>query len=251
MKSVLVLALVLIVETGCGGRTAAPAKPDSSDQVPGIPVKPIAVPKVDGTDGSEKLKQSKESPYAFRRIDFKNLSYPISWKNERISLQDGKREYYEHKNLGNGWFELEDVYFADITGDKSEEAIVVLTAVLCGASCDGGSYLFYFYSVEKSKLRLQWRFETGSLGYGCGLKSFFLGKRRLTLEVFNTCFFSGALLERRGDLEKRTGKFYAELITRFVLEFEGRKPELKRREILPTPQEELRSYRAQINIVND
>jgi len=249
MKSLLVLALVLIVESGCENRIAPATKDNSLKQSAGVPLT-IAAPAV-RTDASLEVKQSKEPPPAFRRIDFRNLSYPISWKNERVLLKDGKREYYEHRNLGNGWFELEGVYYVDITGDEREEAMVVLTAVLCGVSCDGGSDLFYFYSVERNALRLLWRFETGSLGNGCGLKSFVLEKRTITLDVFNTCLFKGAILEPRSDLEKRTGKFRAELITRFILEFKGREPVLKKREVLPAPQEELKSYSAQIRITND
>ena len=251
MKSVLALGLVLIVETGCGARIASPARNDSLNQGIGMPVNSIAAPEVARTYVPEEPKQSKEPPPAFRRVDFKNLSYPISWKNEMVSLQDGKREYYQHKNLGNGWFELSGVDYVDITGDEREEAVVVLDAVLCGVSCDGGSHLFYFYSVEKSKLRLLWRFETGSLGYGCGLKSFHLGKRKITLEVFNTCIFKGATLEPLHDPEQSGGKFHANSHTRLDFKFHGRKPALNKREIVPSPQEDLRNYRAKISITND
>ena len=247
MKSVLVLALALIVETGCGNRIAPPTKDNSLKQGTGVSLT-IAASEVAHPDASVKVKETKEPPPTFRRVDFKNLSYPISWKNERVSLQGGKREYNQHKNLGNGWFELEDVYYVDITGDEREEGVVVLTAVLCGVSCDGGSHLFYFYSVEKNKLKLLWRFETGSLGYGCGLKSFDLSKRKITLEVFNTCNFKGATLEPRYDSERTGGKFHTESITRFAFEFRGRKPVLKNREVFPYPREDLRSYSATISI---
>lgn len=247
---VLILALALIVETACGSRIAPPAKNESLKQGTGMPLT-TAAPEAVRVDASEEPKQSKETPRAFRKIDFKNLSYQISWNNERISLQDGKREYYQHKNLGNGWFELEDVYYGDVTGDEREEAVVVLTAVLCGVSCDGGSALFYFYSVEKGALKLLWRFETGSLAYGCGLKSFGLEKRRIALEVFNTCFFNGAILEPRGHLEERARKFYAESVTRFLFEFKEGKPVMRKRIILPSFRQELRSYSAQISINND
>jgi hypothetical protein len=247
MKSVLIITLALIIEAGCGGRIAQQANTGSLRQPTATPLT-IAAPEIARSDSAEDLKKSNRPPHAFSNIDFKNLSYPISWKNERISLQNGKREYYEHKNLGNSWFELEAVHYVDITGDEREEAIVILDAVLCGVSCDGGSHLFYFYSVEKGKLKLLWRFETGSLGDGCGLRSFDLSQRGFELEVFNVCFFHGATLEPRDDLEKVTGKFHAELVTRFTFEFRGKKPVLKKRELLPTSQGDLRSYRAQIVI---
>lgn len=250
MKCVLVLALALIVETGCGGRIASPAKNDSLDQSAAMPVN-SAVAKADRTDASEEPKQSKEAPTAFRGIDFKNLSYPISWSKERVPLKDGKRKYYEHKDFGSGWFDLDNIYYVDVTGDGREEAVVQLHAVQCGASCDGGAHLFNFYMINRSKLRLLWRFETGSLGYGCGLKSFDLKKRRLTLEVFNTCNFKGAALEPRYESGHSGGKFHAESVTRFTFEFQGRKSVLRKREVFPSREEELRGHRSKIIINHD
>jgi hypothetical protein len=202
-------------------------------------------------DVAEESEQKKEVPLPFRRIDFKNFSYPISWRNETIPLKEGRREYYEHKNLGNGWFDFIDADYVDITGDARKEAVVQLHSVLCGVSCDGGSHLFYFYAVEKDKLKLLWRFETGSLGYGCGLKSFDLRKGQITLEVFNVCHFKVATLEPRYDSERSGGKFHAESITRFTFEFKGRKSALKKREVFPNPQEDVRNYAAQVSIGND
>ncbi len=144
MKRVLVLALALVFETGCGGRIAFPAKTDSLIQGTGTPVNSRATPEVARTDASEEPKQSKGVPPAFRRIDFKNLTYPISSKSERISFQNGEREYYQHKNLGNGWFGLDNVYYVDVTGDDREDAVVVLHAVLCGGHVMEAHIFFSF-----------------------------------------------------------------------------------------------------------
>jgi hypothetical protein len=121
----------------------------------------------------------------FREVDFKNFSYGVytisEGKTHGLTLTDG--QMWDDF----GWFNLEDVYYKDITGDGSAEAIVRLLRMRCSGSCDGGADLFYIYSRQNGKLKNLWRYETGSYANGCGLKSFTLGHRQVLLELFGQC----------------------------------------------------------------
>ena len=122
-------------------------------------------------------------------VDFKNRSYGlyrISSKNTiSINLIDGNYEYSDGD--GGEWFSLKDVYFTDVTGDESPEAIVFLWHVRCGGSCDGGNALLLVYETYGGSLKEIWRFESGSYAYGCGLKSLTVMKRQFTVRMFGKC----------------------------------------------------------------
>jgi hypothetical protein len=96
--------------------------------------------------------------------------------------------------------------------------------------------------------------ETGSLGYGCGLKSFVVGGRVVTLEVFKNCSFKGAALEsRRAPKDERPRlKFDSDgACTRFRFEFDGRTFALKEREVSHHDVEDVMNYEPTINISDD
>jgi hypothetical protein len=121
----------------------------------------------------------------FSGVDFQNFSFGIytspDLKPLSLTLTDGKMWD------DSGWFNLQDVYYKDVTGDGSPEAIVRLLHLRCHGSCDGGADLFYIYSRHNGKLKNIWRYETGSYAYGCGLKSFTLGNKQIVMELFGQC----------------------------------------------------------------
>lgn len=193
--------------------------------------------------------QRRDVPPEFREVDFKNISYPISRAKTTIQLKDGKREYYEDKVMGSGWLDFEGVDYFDVTGDGKKEAIARLFWVTCGGSCDGGSHLLYIYSTQQNKLNLLWQFETGSLGYGCGLKSLDIRRQKITLEVFKKCDFDGPFLKDEfNPQEEAGGKYYAKSFTRFIFEFNGKAFVLKNREVFPNPEENVMNYSPAIHI---
>src|SRR5882724_3464129 len=198
--------------------------------------------------------ENRDVPEAFKKTDFKNLTYPVSLRRKPITLKNGKFEYRE--GIGGNSFELEGVDYADINGDTKKEAIVQLFQLSCGGSCDGGSHLFYFYAMKSGRLTLLSRIETGSLAYGeCGLRSFSLRNSRLVLETFHVCRFDGLHLkpgqDSRPNSEAKVGKFIANKFTRFRFEFAGRTFKLRRREVLRNADEEIMNYRSKIEISND
>jgi hypothetical protein len=99
-------------------------------------------------------------PENFRGVDFKNFSYGVYLtaddKPVSLNLTDGKMWD------ASGWFNLQDVYYKDITGDGRLEAIVRLLHLRCNGSCDGGADMFYIYTMRNGKLKSLWQYETGS-----------------------------------------------------------------------------------------
>jgi len=120
---------------------------------------------------------------------------------------------------------------------------IQITAVSCGGSCDGGSDLFYFYTIRQKKLKLLWQYETGSRAYGCGLKSFAVKTGKITIEQFGKC-------EKNKNLNDSTGmnKFQIQDTTRFIFGFDGRKFVLENKEIIPVAARSVMNYVSDISI---
>jgi hypothetical protein len=106
--------------------------------------------------------------------------------------------------------------------------------------------LFYFYAIRRGRLTLLQRLSTGSLAYGCGLKSFTLGKEVLTIEVFRECSYSGGTFISK----QQPGKFEAHEFTRFTFDVVRGKFAPKKREVLPYAGETL-NYRPDVRITDD
>lgn len=206
---------------------------------------PNHLPKVEQAKQSELEAQNqkfKVVPEDFKQIDLKNYSYPYRFSygmKINIALKDGEYEY----DIANdrGWFNLEDVYYVDLTDDGKPEAIVILWHVSCGASCDGGAGLFYVYTAHQNKLNSLWQYETGSLAYGCGLKSFAVKNRKFTMELFGRCFDNKE--ESLG-----TGKFQVKDITRLTFGFSGGKFVEEGKLIIPAPERSVKNYQQEISI---
>ncbi len=234
MKSASVLVLTLILGANYVSHsfsspyTGANAPPNTSQKLRSAEL----FSKNSGVELSSEIEKDQNVPLAFRGTDFKNLAYPTSLRGW-IRLQDGRFEYSRVKGTGGGdTFDFSDVHYVDLTGDGNKEALVRLIQISCGASCDGSSDLFYIYSGRQRRLRLLTRIETGSLAYGCGLKSLIVESGKISLEVFGKCHLKGRSLERFYG-EEEVGKFEAKAITRFLFELKGRALVLQKREVFP------------------
>jgi hypothetical protein len=175
----------------------------------------------------------------FREIDFKNFSYGVhvisNGKPVSLTLSEGKMWD------DTGWFNLQDVYYKDITGDGSPEAIVRLLHLRCNGSCDGGADVFYVYSMRNGKLKNIWQYETGSYAYGCGLKSFTLGKRQMVLELFGEC-------ARQSMTYPGPAKFTVKDLTFMLFEFDGHRFITKTIEYIPEPSRNVKNWEPEIRI---
>ena len=168
-----------------------------------------------------------------------------------IRLKDGTYEHDNPSGGGGDTFHLMDVDYVELTGDQEKEAVVRLDWTTCGGSCDGGSDIFYFYSIKRGRAVLLSRIEMGSLGYDCGLKSFMLRKTNLTLETFRSCRFNGLSFIGAHDAAETGGKFLTNRFTEFVLRFDGQRFVLRRRKVFPYPEDDFRGYQPRIEISND
>jgi len=135
-------------------------------------------------DSNERFRKVPEN---FKYVDFRNHSYGFygGTNGRQIDLTLTESELQLPNNAG--WFSLRDVYYKDVTGDGKAEAIVRLSHVKCGGSCDGGADIFYIYKQRNGHLENIWQYETGSYGYGCGLKSFTIAGNQVVLELFGHC----------------------------------------------------------------
>ena len=178
----------------------------------------------------------------FHGIDFNNYTYPyrFSWgRKARVALKSGRYEYA--LKTERGWFSLAHMYIADVTGDHRPEAIVMLWHVACGVSCDGGSALFYIYSFQNRTLKPLWQFETGSLAYGCGLKSFAVKGTMLTVELFGRC-------SQRNRTTSVTGKFQVKDATRVTFKSNRTRFVVRKRRFLSLPEQSVLNYEPHINV---
>jgi hypothetical protein len=183
-------------------------------------------------------------PQIFEHIDFKNYPYghykTYPGNRLKLRLKDGEHEY-DYPDSDRGWFAFGEVYYTDLTGDRSPEAVVLLSHVQCGASCDGGSALIYIYAAHRGKLQRQWRYETGSLAYGCGLKSLSMEDRKIVVETFGRC-------PRSAKDYPGSGKFVIGDMTRSVFRFNGRRFTRRRLEFISTPERDVKNYTPEIRI---
>jgi hypothetical protein len=246
VKTLTLLLLVLTVFGIACSRSQFKALKNQSPTNPGSEDSPVAIQAA--TDHAAEVPASLAE---FAGVDFRNNTYATSLRGD-IKLKNGTHEYTYPDGSGGDIFDLENVYFADLTNDGQDEAVVHLRAVSCGGSCDGGSDLFYFYSAANNEAKLLSRIETGSAAYECGLKSFVLTKQQLVLELFRTCRARGETFESLNDPKFSSGnKFEAHSFTRFVFSFNGKTFVVKKREVLPFPARNNLNYPATVTVSND
>jgi hypothetical protein len=250
MKRATFLGFILLLALSCA-RQEIPNRADTANQTPPQTPTPALVADDAPSNDSE---PALEVPPEFKEIDFTNFSYPTNLRG-KIRLHDG--EYTRKEGGGGVTYELSSLGFTDLIGDARKEAVVDIFQLSCGGSCDGGSHLFYFYSLQKHSPTLLWRIETGSAAYQeCGLKSFQLAKKRLTLEVFQQCRIRGIKFQPSVELAEddencRVAKFTAQNFTRFEFEFRNGKVMRRARKVLPYPPCDIMNHEAAVDILGD
>jgi hypothetical protein len=250
-KALTILTVALMVGASCASHTTSQTNNAVVSQNTPTPASATPSPLDKRSDVSNNIEKKQDVSVAFKNIEFKNFSYPTSFRRANIRLKDGTYEHADRRGGGGDTFDLMDIDYVDLTGDGKKDAVVRLDWVSCGGSCDGGSYLFYFYSIKHGRLALLSRIEMGSLGYGCGLKSFTLTKASLTLETFRSCRFTGVSFKGTRDFDESGGKFLTNRFTQFSLRFNGRRFVLRKRKVLPYPEDDFRGYDAKISISDD
>lgn len=162
----------------------------------------------------DQLEPFRYVPENFKDVDFNNFSYGdyVNPDGRPVTLTLNEGKMWD----ATGWFNLQDVYYKDLTGDGRPEAILRILRLQCSSgSCDGGADLFYIYTKHNGKLKNVWQYETGSYAYGCGLKSFTFRDKQIVMELFGHC------LTPVKDYPGRPGKFMSKDLTSIVVQFEG------------------------------
>lgn len=202
--------------------------------VPALPPPPVRVTEPSLPDLNARFRVV---PSNFRGIDFATRSYgnyELSNGTTRdLVLVDGQfREFGDSQH----WFDLNDVFYTDLTGDGKPEAIAVLTHLECGRQCDGGKNLVYIYSREDGILNEILKYESGSGMDGCSLKSLTVKNRQLTMDLFGDCPSTDLVIR---DTYK---------LTRVEFFFNGKKLVEKKQTSLTVPNRNEVSYGVEVRI---
>jgi hypothetical protein len=183
---------------------------------------------------------------SFPQSDFKNRSYGqyrfSSGKTIDLKVTNGELEYDFEPQGSRGWFFLKDILFTDVTGDGTADVLIWLVHVECGLSCDGGRALFYIYTIRDEAWKEIWKYETGSYGYGCGLKSLTVLNKQLVLQMFGRC-------AEPENVDSEAEKFVATYSTISQFRFNGSRFVKRENEFVSVPKTEVMNFNAKIHIV--
>lgn len=103
-----------------------------------------------------------------RKVDFKNFTHSVKCigdKSENITVKNGEfsREKQEDGYVDRFFFQIFDVAFGDVTGDKKDDAIVL---GVCNTGGTGNFSEGFIYSMKAGKPTLIARIPGGDRAYG-------------------------------------------------------------------------------------
>jgi len=179
-------------------------------------------------------------PDEFKNVDFENFKYPA------VRLKNGEYDDLDPDNplSGSQSFSISDILYVDLDIDNKKEAIVMLHAVGCGASCDGGRSIIYIYSSQKGKLKFITEIEMGSRSDGCSLKSFAVTNKKIIIEQFGRCTKKSYIDENKN----HSCKFCAKDLTRSIYSIIDSKLTKESSVVIEVPERDVMGYDAEINI---
>lgn len=249
---ILFLISVLFLLPNCASQTSA----DKFNDNPAQPTPKIVNANIDNVNNwkpieneSDKIDEAKRKeiearndnfrqvPDEFKGIDFENFKFPL------VRLKNGKF-IEDDEFIGGTTFSFSDAFFADLTNDTKKEAIVMLYAVRCGGSCDGGRSIIHFYLPEKSKPKLIDWIELGSRSGGCSLKSFKIKDKKIFVEQFGKCAKDSTYEENRD----YSCKFCVKDLTRSIYSIKNYELFRESIEEIETPETNVINYLAEISI---
>ena len=245
-STILILCLTGLFTINCGNQTSAQQNAVQNTKSENLNSNKSDLTETNNKHLEELEKQNakfRQVPDEWKNVDFKNYNYTLSNLRQTIRLKDSHYEY-QIKN-GGGWVDLDDVFFFDIIGDDKKEAVVMLNFVVCGGSCDGGTTIINIYNLKQEKPKVFWLYETGTNKSGCGLKSFTIKDKKITIEQFGNC-----LKNSNKDLNwgKYLTAFQSKDITKTVFSFVNNKLRKESNELIETETIDLRNSKLEIRI---
>ncbi len=101
-----------------------------------------------------------------RKVDFENFTYPDAGDYQEFKLKNGAKSY---KHLEEDGIYLGKIEYTDVTGDRKEDAILLMGIQTGGSAIPT---LIYIYTLKNEKPKLLWAFMTGDRADG-GLKDIY------------------------------------------------------------------------------
>ena len=104
--------------------------------------------------------------------------------------------------------------------------------------------MFFVYTSREAALKEIWQYETGSLAYGCGLKSFKITKKKLVMETFGRC-------PKEATEYPGPGKFMVDDMTRTTFRFNGKRFTKRQTKFLSVPTRDVKNYQALVQVAEE
>jgi len=134
--------------------------------------------------GKEATRKIASTDQSIRSIDFSNFTYPRTTD----LTEPGKRQgSFTLKNgdlpdiPGQVGMSLHSIVYADVTGDRVEDAIVVLEVDTTNGTAI--PHAVYIYTLRNKQPQLLWSFDTGDRADG-GLRNIFADQGDLVVELY-------------------------------------------------------------------
>ena len=120
------------------------------------------------------------------RVDFKNFTYEpfcASDEAEKVTVENGEfsREKQEDGYVDRFYFEVREVAYGDLTGDGSDEAVILS---VCNTGGTGNFSEGFIYTIKGGKPALTGRIPGGDRAYG-GLHTATVEKGLLVVENYD------------------------------------------------------------------
>lgn len=180
--------------------------------------------------------QSVSPAPSVRAIDFANFIYPTQGVFETnlksLPLKEGKYEGDQTHDPVS----LASVAYGDVTGDGTDEALVILGISVRGTAIP---YVVYIYTRENETPKLLWAFQTGDRGDG-GLRRVYSEGGKLIIELYGKDKLIGKDLYQ-SDPYAAEGVCCPKFLTRALYSWQASHFQQQgKEEVLPNPEESAR-----------
>jgi hypothetical protein len=192
LKFIVLIVSIVVTGVGCNDSvehfdstrtatapTASPLPANGNSNSGTIPYLATSVNIEERRTWAEANKAFEAVPAEFRTVDFANFRFPFG------RLTNG--ELVIERGSGGDTYRLDNPIYLDLLGDELKEAIVPISVVSCGVSCDGGSWTLFFFQSNGTRVKRFGEINLGSPAYGCNAKSIATRNKIIEIEQFGKC----------------------------------------------------------------